>query len=358
MSGDGLDRSRRSLPRASSAAVQCLFIFVVRLCTDAQRPSEEKVAGIVPACWRIMLAGRSTEQRASAQMIHVRGVISIAAALAMAVSMAGCGGGGSAGSAGLPVKFSQSRFDPAQFGPRVSGANRWLPLKPATQWVRQGSTYVGHRRVPHRVVSTVTDVSRRIAGVSTIAVLDVGIDSGQVAHESIDYFAEDRRGTVWSLGSYANAYEGGRFVSVRDAWLAGVNGGQAGMLMPGDPRLGTPPWFIAKPPGADPDVAQVVSTGQSHCVPLRCFTGVLVIREGKASAPDNEFKYYAAGIGQIDNVPHSASRHKDVEKLINLTMLTPRGLAEASAEALKLDAQARRVRPRVFGHGSAARRTR
>ncbi len=282
--------------------------------------------------------------------------VSIPAAIAMAALIVGCGGSGSSTSMALPATFSQSRFDPAQFGPRVPGANRWLPLKPGTQWVREGSTYVGNRRVPHRVVSTVTDVSRRIAGVSTIALLDLGINSGQVAHESIDYFAEDRHGNIWSLGSYANAYEGGRFVSVRDAWLAGVNGGQAGMLMPGNPRLGTPPWFIAKPAGADPDVAQVVRTGQSHCVPFRCFTGVVVIREGKASAPDNEFKYYAPGIGQIDNVPRSASKHKDVEKLVNLTYLTPRGLAEASAEALKLDAQARRVRPSVFGHGSPPRR--
>ena len=52
-----------------------------------------------------------------------------------------------------------------------------------------------------------------------------------------------------------------------------------------------------------PDVAQVVQTGKSQCVPFKCYRGVTVIREGKANAPDNEFKYYAAGVGQIDNVP-------------------------------------------------------
>lgn len=196
---------------------------------------------------------------------------------------------------------------------------------------------------------------QRVDGVPTIVVLDVGIDSGQVAHKSVDYFAEDRRGNVWNLGGYAEAYEAGRFVSLRDAWLAGVKGAKPGILMPADPQLRTPPWFISQPPGADPDVAQVVRTGLSHCVPLRCLTGVLVVREGKASAPDNEFKYYAAGIGQIDNIPRSASRHKDVEQLINVTQLTPRGLAEASAEAPKLDAYARRTRPAVFAHAAPAR---
>lgn len=289
------------------------------------------------------------------------GGVSVAAGVALVAFVAGCGASGSrgAGSRAVPRSFSSlSGFDSTLFRARVLGMNRWLPLRPGTQWVREGSTFVGHRRVPHRVVSTVTDVSRRVDGVSTIVVLDVGIDSGQVAHESIDYFAEDRRGNVWNLGGYAEAYEAGRFVSVRDAWLGGVKSAKPGILMPGDPQLRTPPWFISQPPGADPDVAQVVRTGLSHCVPLRCLTGVLVIREGKASAPDNEFKYYAAGIGQIDNVPRSASRHKDVEQLINLTQLTRRGLAEASAEALKLDAHARRTRPDVFAHGAPARRIR
>src|SRR3712207_8929210 len=40
----------------------------------------------------------------------------------------------------------------------------------------------------------------------------------------------------------------------------------------------------------------------------------------------NEFKYYARDVGQIDNVPRSASRHKDIEPLVNLTQLSPRAL--------------------------------
>ncbi len=287
-------------------------------------------------------------------MIARRAILTLIALL-MFIVAAGCGEGGKTTS---QRKYEQARLSPSQFPPRVAGANRWLPLKPGTQWTRQGTPLVGHRPVPHRVVSTVTDVSRVVDGVSTILVLDVGIDSGQVAHESIDYFAEDRRGNVWNFGGYAEAYEGGRFVSVRDAWLAGVKGANAGILMPAQPQLRPPPWFIARPPGADPDVAEVVQTGQRYCVPLRCFAGVLVVREGKASAPDNEFKYYAPAVGQVDNIPRSASKHKDKEGLINLTRLTSRGLAEASAEALKLDRHARLTATDVFRQGQAARRTR
>lgn len=103
-------------------------------------------------------------------------------------------------------------------------------------------------------------------------------------------------------------------------------------------------------------MAQVVATRRWRCVPFRCFKSVVVIREGKASAPDNEFKYYAAGVGQIDNVPRSASQHKDVERLINLSRLSSRGLAQASAEALRLDQHARVTKPDVFARGPAAGR--
>jgi len=270
---------------------------------------------------------------------------------------------GACGDAGRPApdraatQAKESRFDPSHFGSPSSAANRWLPLEPGTQWVRDGATNLGHRRVPHRVITTVTDVSRVVDGVRTVAVMDQDVDAGQISQESLDFLAEDKQGNVWDMGSYTEAYEGGRFVSVQDAWLSGVKGGRGGILVQGAPRAGSQPYSIAKPPGDDPDVAQVVGTGQSRCVPFKCFTGVLVVREGKASAPDNEFKYYAPGVGQILNLPRSASLHKDVEKLVNLTHLSARGLTEMSREALKLDAHARAEKPAIFGRGPAATRT-
>lgn len=298
-------------------------------------------------------------------------------ALACAAALvAGCGGGsghaganGSGGGAGagtkatrggppaVPSSFAHRSFHAADFASPTAGANRWLPLRPGTQWVREGTTLVGHRPVPHRVISTVTSVSRRIDGVVTVAVLDQDIDAGQTTQESLDYLAQNRQGDIWFLGSYTEGYENGRFSNIADAWLSGSHGGRPGLLMPATPTLRTPPWTIAQPPGADPDVAQVVNTGLSQCVPFHCFTRVLVVREGKASAPDNEFKYYAAGVGEILNTPKSASQHKDVERLVNLTRLSRRGLAEIDAEALRLDRHARSTKPSVFARTPAAKRS-
>ncbi len=88
-------------------------------------------------------------------------------------------------------------------------------------------------------------------------------------------------------------------------------------------------------------VAQAVAQGTRQCVAFNCYTRVLTVREGKASALNNELKYYAPGVGQILNTPMVLSHHKDVDELVNLVQQTPRGLAETSAEVLKLDRHAR-----------------
>lgn len=276
------------------------------------------------------------------------------AVLGSSAVLSACGGGGNGAPA--TARPTEAKFDPANFGDPATGANRYLPLKPGTQWVRQGATSVGSRRVPHQVTTTVTDVYRVIGGVRTVAVFDYEVDGGQIAQESLDYLAEAKDGTVWYLGGYTEQFEGGRYVSALDGWLAGVKGAKAGVLVQARPRAGSPPYSVAQPDAEQGDVAEVIKVGARRCVPFKCFNDVLVVREGKASAPDNEFKYYARDVGQIDNVPRSASVHKDVEQLVNLTRLSPRALAEASAEALRLDRHARKTAPAVFGKFPPGRR--
>ena len=249
---------------------------------------------------------------------------------------------------------SSERSGRGKFGAPATGANRWFPLKPGTQTVKLGHLNRGDRRLTHRIVHTVTDVSKRIDGVRTVAVLDQDIDAGQVAEQALDYLAEDKQGNVWYLGSYTEAYEGGQFVNAADAWLAGVNGAGRGILMQAKPRKGTPPYVQAKVPGDDPDVAQVAKTGQKNCVPFKCYRNVLVIQEG---TDGGEYKYFAPGVGGIRTEPRYEGGEQEVEELINFTQLSPRALSELSAEALKLDKHARSTAQDVFGSSSPAKRT-
>ena len=279
-------------------------------------------------------------------------VAAVAAALCSTALASACGGDGDQNAASTPTNTtSQGKFDPSNFGAPATGANKWLPLEPGTQTVRLGRVSRGNRRLTHRVVTTVTDVSKEIDGVRTVAVLDQDIDAGQTAEQALDFLAEDRQGNVWYVGSYTEAYEGGQFVNVADAWLAGVKGGTAGILMQADPRTGTPPYVQAKIPGDELNVAEVAKTGQSNCVPFKCYKNVLVIEEG------GEYKYFAPGVGHIRTEPREEGGEQEVEELINFTQLSPRALAELSAETLKLDKHARDMAKDVFGSSPPAKRT-
>lgn len=245
-----------------------------------------------------------------------------------------------------------NRFDPKNFGAPAKWANKWFPLKPGFQTVREGGVSRGSRRIPHIRVLTVTDVSKPINGVRAVAVLDQDFDGGQLAEQALDFLAEDKQGNVWYLGSYTESYEGGQFVNAEDGWLAGLQGAKPGILMQARPRTGTPAYYQAQVPGVESPTARVAKTGQSVCVPVKCYKGVLVIEEGSS-----EYKYYAPGVGHIRTEPRYSGGEQETEALINLKFLSRRGLAEQSAEALKLDRHARLTTKDVFGRSAAAKRT-
>jgi hypothetical protein len=235
--------------------------------------------------------------------------------------------------------------------PASPPANLWQPLTPGLQSVARGFVNAGNRRLPHTRVYTVTDVVKVIHGVRSVAVLDQDIDGGQIVEQAIDYLSIDAKGTVWYRGSYTEGYRSGRFTSALDGWLDGRQGAKAGIFMPGSPRAGTPSYYQQQVPGEEATTAQVVKTRQTKCVPFRCFKNVVVILEG-----GEEYKYYAPGVGGIRTEPRSSGGADETEDLINVRQLGTGGLAEVSAEVLKLDRHARTTMPAAFGGAPAATR--
>jgi hypothetical protein len=266
----------------------------------------------------------------------------------LGLALSGCDGTG--GAAEQSVKdFHRTAFDPAAFVDPTTSTNPWHPLRPGTQWVRQGTTEVGSRAVPHQVISTMTDLIRQIDGVPAIVMVDQDTDAGEIAQQSIDYFALDKDGNVWLMGGYTEEYSGGKYTNTTDAWLGSAEGFEPGILMPAEPDKSTPPWVITLENVREGTAAEVVETGASECVEFACYDDVLIVREGEIGKLDNEFKYYARDVGQILNSPRRDSRHKDRESLINLTALSPEGLDEISNLALGLEEHARETEPDVFG---------
>jgi hypothetical protein len=288
-----------------------------------------------------MRAPRKTCLASSVALVVVCGVIA-----------SGCGSG-DAKTAAARAPVSQDVFRPANFGNPATGANRWDPMLPGRQSVREGRVNVGHRPLTHRRVYTVTNLTKRINGVPAAVVIDQDFNGGQLAEQALDYLAEDKRGNVWYLGSYTETYEGGRFVNATDGWLAGVRGATPGIMMQAHPKAGTS-FYETRSLGRAGNAAQVVKTGQTKCVPFKCFNDVVVIGEG-ARSDQPEYKYYAPGVGGILTEPRYKGGEQETELLINATQLTPRGLAEISAAALKVDRHARVVSPRVFGNAASAK---
>ena len=176
------------------------------------------------------------------------------------------------------VNANYKKFDPKNFGDPTGDPNRWYPLVPGTQTLRDGSITRGSRKLTHQLRVTVTDVMKEVNGVRTVLVLDQDIDAGQVGEASMDYLAQDKFGNIWYLGSYTEHYEGGQFVNAVDAWLAGEKGAKPGVWMLTDPKEGMK--YVQTHTSGETIRAEVDKVEERKCVPFKCFKS-LADRRGR-----------------------------------------------------------------------------
>src|SRR5256714_985674 len=208
---------------------------------------------------------------------------------------------------------------------------RWLPLTPGTQFFLHGTANRGGGPTDHEVVLTVTDLTKRIDGVRTLVLWDRDFNSGELAEEELALHAQDDDGNVWNLGEYPEEREDGRFVGAPSTWLSGRAGASGGIVMPADPRPGTPTYVEGVAPRIDFfDVAQVLARHRSTCVPAGCYGDVLVVDEwAPLDQPDDghQLKFFAPGVG---NVRIEARGGLEKETLV-LTKVRHLGTAETAA---------------------------
>ena len=246
------------------------------------------------------------------------------------------------------VNANYKKFDPKDFGDPIGGQNSWYPLVPGTQTLRDGSINRGSRKLHHQLRVTVTDVTKMVNGVKTVAVLDQDIDAGQVGEASLDYLAQDKFGNIWYLGSYTEIYQGGQFVNAVDAWLAPKRGARPGVWMMADPKQGMK--YVEAHNSRETIRAEVSKVGEKKCVDYDCFKSLVILEDG------SEFKYFGPGVGHIATEPNYSGGEQEKEELVNVVKLTRKGLAEFSAEALRLDKHARKE-SKVFANSDAAKRS-
>jgi hypothetical protein len=293
-----------------------------------------------------------------------------AAAIALPVTVAACGGSGSSvgdkdGAAREPdvaaekaIKHATHRdFDARNFSDPTRIDNPWHPLVPGTQFIYEGESNRGDGRRPHRVIFTVTDLTKVINGVRTVVLWDRDINAGRLLEGELAFHAQDDDGNVWNMGEYPEEYEDGR-VRAPDTWIAGLDGALGGIMMRGQPRVGTSSYRQGWAPDIEfADIARVYQAGLRDCVPLRCFSNVLVTDETNPTEPNDghQRKFYAQGIGNIRAAP-AGGKEKEVLVLTRVRRLGPGAMAHARREARKLDRRAYRVREDLYGRTPPAER--
>jgi hypothetical protein len=244
-------------------------------------------------------------------------------------------------------------FESAQFDDPTAIDNRWFPLVPGTRFTYRGSSIVDEGgREPRRVVFTVTDLTKVVNGVRALVVWDRDYGSGELQETELAFFAQDNDGNVWNLGEYPEEYEDGKLADA-PAWIAGLKGARAGILVEAEPQPGAPshPQGYAPPPINWIDRARVYKAGQDTCVPAGCYEDVLVTEEFERTKPGAfQLKYYASEVGSV-RVGWRGPNEDEKErlKLVHLVHLDGAALARARKQALALEKSAYRVSKDVYG---------
>jgi hypothetical protein len=155
-------------------------------------------------------------------------------------------------------------FDPSNFDNPTQIDNEWWPLEPGTEFIYEGFDLVDGEETPHRIVTTVTDLTKVISDVRTVVIVEKDFSDDKLEEKELAFFAQDNDGNVWHFGQYVEHYEDTEYVGNR-AWLVDMpEGAKAGIMMQAEPELGTPSYSqgYAPPPYYWTDRARTYQMGE------------------------------------------------------------------------------------------------
>lgn len=183
-----------------------------------------------------------------------------------------------------------------------TGRNPFFILEPGWQMVYEGGS--------ERLVITVLDETRVIDGVETRLVEERETKSGQIVEVSRNFFAISRRTNgVFYFGEEVDLYRDGEIAGHEGAWVAGVGGARFGLMMPGLPLLGAR-YYQEIAPEVAMDRAEIVSLDATVKCSAGNFEHCLKVEETTPlEAGEKEYKYYAAGIGMVQDGSLKLVRH-------------------------------------------------
>ena len=235
-------------------------------------------------------------------------------------------------------------IDPKAFDRSENIDHPWWPLKPGMQWIFEGYSEDEGKKVPHRIVFTVTDLVKVIGGVRSRVILDADYSEGKLTEKELTFFAQDKVGNVWHLGQYREVWEDREFVGGQIWSVGNPEGAKAGIMMPAEPKVGSVSYSegFAPPPFYWTDRGRVYQMGKKDKVPAGSYNDVLVIEEFDAAhAGVFQLKSYARGVGniRIGWRGKNATERENLQ-LVKVHQLSPKEMAEVRATSLELEKRA------------------
>jgi hypothetical protein len=222
---------------------------------------------------------------------------------------------GPAGPDALPHGSESVDLDRADFVTSID--NPYWPMAPGSKWVYRETDAEGNEQ---RVEVTVTDRTKTILGIDATVVHDVVSEDGQLIEDTYDWYGQDKAGNIWYLGEDTKEYEDGKVVSTEGSWEAGVDGAQAGILVPGNPEVGMA-YRQEYYAGEAEDNGEILSLDEQVEVPFGSFEQVLMTKDTTPLEPKVlEHKFYAKGVGPV--LALSISGGGGREELLSLERLT------------------------------------
>ncbi|MFN0300076.1 MAG: hypothetical protein ACKVQU_06945 [Burkholderiales bacterium] len=226
---------------------------------------------------------------------------STVAGAALVMFLFGCTQGGDGG-AGW-----QTSFDIDKCTLKTVGRNTYFILEPGHQKILEGGDM--------RLQITVLNETRKVDGVETRVVEEREWKNGELYEVAKNYFAIcEQTKDVFYFGEDVDFYKNGKVVKHDGTWHAGVNGNKAGLIMPGNPKVGMKHYQEIAPAIAM-DRAEIISLDETCQTPAGTFTKCMKVKETSAiDFTAVEYKYHAPDIGLVRDVDMSLVKYGRVKE--------------------------------------------
>jgi len=237
-----------------------------------------------------------------------------AAALALTVT-ALAGVAPSAAARSLPTPKA-SHFGKAST--RVT--NPYFPLARGSAYVYEGQKDGKQARD----VMTVTGKTKLISGIRALPVADRLYLNGVLAERTTDWYAQDKRGTVWYLGERtAELNAKGKVTNTEGSFLSGRDGAKGGIFMPAHPAIGQS-FQQESLRGEAEDRFGILSLSASITTPAVSSQQAMLTEEKTPLEPGIvDHKYYVQGIGTVKEQQVAGFTSPSQAEVTQLTSFTP-----------------------------------